>query len=305
MKEIKSVLVFGLGAVGASYAVALQNSGFDVKVLLDETRIARYQKDGIIFNKKRYDFNYVLTSRRDLKPDLIIVATKAYDFNQTAEAIKNYVWDGSIIMSLLNGISSEEILADMYGEDKILYSYYIGHSCMRRGNEVTFDGVGKIVFGEKNNIKSDKVCAVKKLFEKSGINFEIPEDIMSALWQKFTVNIGVNQPLAILRLPFVALQRSDFAKEFSKNLMREAVEIAIAEGINGTEKFIPYVIDFINSVPLVNKPSMLQDVENNKATEVEIFAGEVKHRGELLGIETPYNNAVFEILSAYNESLSF
>lgn len=302
MREIKNVLILGIGAIGSIYATKLYDfNPACVKVLLDERRYERYKQNGIVFNDKRYDFEYLLETETNFKADLILIATKATDFEKATDMIKNFVHEDTIIMSLLNGISSEEVLFRKYGREKVLYSYFLGHSSMKSGVNITFDGIGTLFFGEDKNYEySQNVQTVKEFFDKTNIDYKIPEDMLSALWQKFIINIGINQTLAILQMPYGGFN-SNYVKNIASCIMSEAVEIAKLLEIDNAENFINNTFKLIITMPPDIKPSMLQDVENENVTEVDIFAGEVCRLGQRYNIPTPYNQLAFNILKAIDE----
>ena len=303
MKEIKKILILGLGAIGSIYATKLHDYSPEcVNVLLDKSRVESYKKNGIIFNKKRYDFEYLLDTDILYKFDLIIIATKSPSFNQAVEMIKNFVSEKTIIMSLLNGISSEETLIQKYGAEKVLYSYFLGHPSMKSGNNIVFDGVGDIFFGEAVSRHSENVLAVKDFFDKVGISYQIHSDMTSSMWQKFVINIGANQPLALVRRPYEAFKTSKYVRNISYDLMSEAVNIAQKLDIKDADKFIDRTFDVLYSMPAGQKPSMLQDIENGSETEIDIFAGEVCRLGKIHGIFTPKNRIVFNILKSIDET---
>lgn len=284
-----NILVAGLGAIGSIYAVKFKNSGADLKILTDENRHHRYQKDGLIFNGKKYDFDYILPDENDYHADLIIIAVKSYDLEDIIENISSFVDEKTKIISLLNGISSEDILRQKFSKACVLDSYYVGHASMKKGNTVTYDGIGKIVFsGDKE---------IEKLFEDSNIEHEVPSDIKSSMWQKFIINIGVNQTTAVFNEPYSCFGREE-ARDLANKLMQEGVNIAEKIGIKGSEKFINNAFKLIDDMPLECKTSMMQDIEKGKKTEVDIFAGEVCKLGKKYGIETPENERVFRIIKS-------
>lgn len=304
MKEIKNILILGIGAIGSIYATKLYD--FDpacVKVLLDGSRYKKYTKNGITFNNHRYDFDYILDTDKNFKADLILIATKATDFEPASNMIKNFVVQDTIIMSLLNGISSEGILIEKYGKEKVLYSYFLGHSSMKSGLKINFDGVGTIFFGEAQNKEYSKnVQTIKNFFDKVGIDYKIPEDMLSALWQKLIINIGANQTLAMVKLPYRGF-KSQYVKNIAYGLMQEAVEIARFLKINNADKFIDNAFEVLNNIPPDLKPSMLQDVENCKITEVDIFAGEICRLGKKYNIPTPKNELAFNVIKSIDEQI--
>ena len=139
MKDIKNVLICGIGAVGSIYANKINEyDGNCLKVLVDKKRLENYTKSPKIFNGKPLNFNYILPENNDYKADLIIIATKFDALNDVIKNIKNFVKEDTIIMSLLNGVTSEEIIAQEYGWTHTLLSYFIGHSAMRTGNNITY-----------------------------------------------------------------------------------------------------------------------------------------------------------------------
>lgn len=298
MDDIKNILICGIGAVGSIYADKIQN--FDsahLRVLVDEERLKKYTKTPIIFNGKELHFNYVLPSETDFKADLIIIATKFNGLEDASRNIKNFVKEDTVILSLLNGVTSEEILAEKYGWNKLLLSYFIGHSAIRYGRTITHDDVNTIVFGDRNNsIVSDNVKRVKAFFDKAGINYKIPIDMKYSLWLKFMLNVAANQPTAILRMTFGEMLENDKFMEFAINIMREIQQIAKAEGVNNTEDMIEKTVEHLHTMLPDGKTSMLQDVEAGRKTEVDMFAGTVVKLGEKHGIPTPYNRVLKEMI---------
>lgn len=305
MTELKNILIIGLGAIGSVYATQFHD--FDascVKILLDESRFKKYSENGVVVNGKKYDFNYILDTDTNYKADLILIATKSPDFERASDMIKNFVKEDTIIMSLLNGISSEEILFKKYGREKVLYSYFIGCAVMRSGLTTNFDRMGTLVFGEAQNKKySQNVQRVKDLLDKVGIVYEIHEDMLVSLWKKFIINIGINQTSAALDAPYSVLQKSKHARKVAKDLMEEAGQIADKIGIQGSESFTQAAFDLIDTMPSELKPSMLQDVDNKKETEVDIFAGEVCKLGKKYNVDTPKNEFVLDIIKSIDERI--
>ena len=140
MKSINKVILCGLGAVGTVYADKLQR--FDEKnfrVLVDEERLKRYMANTISFNGNKLNFHYITPDTEDFKADLIIIATKMTGLDDAIKNIKNFIYEDTIIIPLLNGVTSEELIADAYGWDKVLYAYFIGHSSVRTGNTIVHD----------------------------------------------------------------------------------------------------------------------------------------------------------------------
>ncbi len=306
MKDITNVVIIGLGAIGAIYAAKLQQYDPNcLRVLVDASRLERYTSQGIILNGIRQDFNYVLPEANQEKADLILIATKADALPEAINAIENVVQDETVILALLNGITSEELIAKRYGWDKVLHSYFIGHGSTRSGNEVTFDGVGRIVFGEANaQGRTPKVETLCRFFDRAGIDYEVPDDILFSQWCKFVVNVGINQASAVLRASYGDFQLSEKAHAIVVELMEEAVLIAHKIGIRNADRLLPWAEEFIDNMPPAFKSSMLQDIEAGKRTEVDLFGGTVCDLGEKYGIPTPQNAMFFKLIKALEEIIA-
>ncbi len=297
MRDIKNVLICGIGAVGSIYADKIQNyDPQSLRVLVDEERYRKYIKNPIVFNGRELNFNYILPDDKNFKADLIIIATKYDGLKDVINSIKNFVYDDTVILSLLNGVTSEKIIAETYGRDKLLYSYFIGHSAVRTGRTVVHDDVNTIVYGSENSDDFENVKRVKEYFERTIINYDIPDDIIHSLWLKYMLNVSANQTTAILRLTFGEMLANDRCMEFAINLMKEVQAVAKAEGVRNPDIMIDETVENLHKMIPEGKTSMLQDVEAGRKTEVDMFAGTMTELGLKYGIPTPYNKIVKELI---------
>lgn len=299
MRDIKNVLICGLGAIGSIYADKIQKFNPDsLRVLVDEERFERYSSNPIIFNGNELHFNYILPNDNGFKADLVIIATKYDGLSDVIKNMKNFIQSDTVILALLNGVTSEKIIAETYGREKLLYSYFIGHSAVRTGRNVIHDDVNTIVYGSENTADIENVQRVKKYFDSVGINYKIPEDIMYSLWLKYMLNVSANQSTAILKLTFGEMLANEKCMDFAINIMKEVQQIAKAEGVKNTDIMIDETIAHLHTMIPDGKTSMLQDVEAGRKTEVDMFAGTVIELGLKHNIQTPYNQIIKEILDA-------
>ena len=300
MREIKNVLICGLGAIGSIYAKKIHEfCPENLKILVDAKRLKRYENNPLTFNGEVCDFSYVLPDCNNFKADLIIIATKYDGLFEAVQNIKNFVHEDTVILSLLNGVTSEKIVAEVYGWDKVLFSYFIGHSAMRSGRDIVFDGVGKIVFGSDDKAQTNRV---KEFFDKLNIDYEIPEDIKHSQWLKFMINVCTNQPSALLRMTFGEMNANKKFLVFAEKLMREVQAIAKAEGINNTDIMIDEAFSSIKKMLPEGKTSMYQDVLANRKTEVDIFAGTVIEFGKKHNIPVPCNQFIYDMFEILHEN---
>lgn len=303
MKDISKVLICGIGAIGSIYADKIQRFSPDnLRILVDRERLIKYENNPTIFNGRVLNFNYVLPDEMNFKADLIIIATKFEGLNNAIVNIKNFVDEDTVILSLLNGVTSEKLIAAVYGREKLLYSYFIGHSAVREGRNITHDDVNTIVYGSENSADFENVERVKEYFERSGINYKIPDDIIRSMWLKYMLNVSANQTTAVLRLTFGEMLSNTKCMDFAVNIMKEVQAVAKAEGVKNTETMIEDTISHLNTMIPEGKTSMLQDVEAGRKTEVDMFAGTMIKLGLEHNIPTPYNNILKEMIDIIYEN---
>lgn len=289
---MKKILICGLGAVGLTYAVKFKSSS-ELKILADEERYKRYTQNKLIFNGVEQMFDYILPNEKSFQPDLIIIAVKAQGLESAIENIKNFVHQDVIIISLLNGISSEEKIQEIYPNAKVLKSYFIGHSAVRSENSVTQDGVGEIVV--------DKSSKLKEIFDEFKINYKMPDDINYSMWLKYTMNLFSNQVSAILNMNFGELKRNSAFIDFAKKIIAEVRLVAEKKGVQNLENLEKDALDFLQKMCDEGKTSMLQDVLAGRKTEVDIFAGEIIRLGKLHEIPTPCNQVLYDLIKIVEE----
>lgn len=281
--SIKQVIISGLGALGITYASKLKTC-CDLKILADAERIEKYKKNPPTLNNKELELNYI-TPEDNFEADFVIITTKSLGLNSVIKNLKNFVSEKTVIISLINGISSEEIIKDAFPNSKVIRSFFIGHSAMREGNNVTQDGIGKI-FIEKNEL-------LEVFFAENNIDYEVSDDIIRAQWIKLGVNIILNEPSAIYELTVGELRSREDYLPLAKNLLREVFEVAKALGINNLETYEQEVLESIYLIADYGKTSMYQDIIAKRKTEVDIFSGEIIRLGKKYGIKTPYNEDVY------------
>ncbi len=285
---MKKVVICGLGAVGLTYAVKFYSSkAAELKILADEVRIKKFKTQKPVFNGEEYNFDYI-SPQDKYEADLIIIATKIQGLNKAISYINNCVQPQTKILSLINGISSEDIIKKAYPNNKVIKSYFIGHSAVRDGNRVTQDGVGKIVMGEDKELE--------EFLSACEICYEIPEDIEYSMWLKYTFNLFSNQTSAILKMSFGEMRKNTEFINFAKKIIQEVKLIAEKSGVKNLQNLEQ---DGLKSLELMcedGKTSMLQDILAKKETEVDMFGGEIIRLGKLYGIPTPYNQVLYDLI---------
>lgn len=293
---MKKIMFLGMGGIGSSFASQLKDSNINPLVICNKERKLRYEKDGFIVNNKRYDFEYITPDTKNYTANLIIISVKYNDLNSSLDELINFVGENTLIMSLMNGIDSELIIAEKFSMDKIIHSFVIAIDAVREKNNVVYSNPGKIIFGNQNGLEDYKTDFIKNILDTTTIQYKISDNILKELWWKFMVNVGINQTSAILNAPYSVFQQNQDALELMKLAMQEVIDLSIAMDINLEQNSIKKFQDILIELHKDGKTSMLQDVQAKRETEVDMLAGQVCKLGIEYNIETPINNVLFKML---------
>lgn len=296
MEKIKTVHVIGLGAVGATYASLFhQWNPQCIKVILDEERLHRYRQ-GTLIKGINYSFDLVAPKQGDAPAELILVVVKGHHLDKAIETMAPLVDKDTIILSLLNGITSEEDLSKAFGREKVLHGFCVATDAVREGNSVHFTQTGRIVFGDHYAEAKGKGARVKAFFDEAGIPHTYSDNILHEMWWKFMMNVGINQTSAILGAPYGVYSRVEEARELLASACREVLPIAAREGISLSEKDIDEYFRIFATLSPEGKTSMLQDIEAGRKTEVESFSQTVMALGKKHGLPTPVNETLYRMI---------
>lgn len=285
MKKIETSALIGLGALGILFGRKMPG----VQVIADESRIARYAAEPVVCNGEECKFSYV-TPAEGKPVDLLLVAVKATVLEQAIQDMAKFVGPDTVILSVLNGITSEEHIEAAY-PGHTLWSVAIGMDATRTGRTLVFNQAGKIQFGEHSGEMTPRVQAVAAYLDACGIANEPCSDILYKQWNKLMVNDGLNQAAAAFDLPYGGLRQSGEAQDMMRKAMQEVIKLANLEGVplppDNDVKFLDAMMPTFNPEGM---PSMRQDVLAKRLTEVDEFAGVVRQRAKKYGLPTPAND---------------
>ena len=291
---INKVAIVGMGALGLLYGTHIADYSNDeaVSFIMNEERFIRYQDKIFTVNGKVTALGMELD--RDAKPaDLVIVAVKYNDLRSALDTMENCVGEDTIIISVLNGITSEDIIADRYGYDRIVYTVAQGMDAVKIGDDLTYSQMGKLYIGMPKGKDDTRLREVAAYFEEMKIPYVLEDDIIFRMWSKFMLNVGINQTCMVYETDYAGCLAPGEAHDTFIAAMEEVKAIANAEGVAITDETIGDYVDLIRSLKPDSIPSMRQDSIQKRRTEVDMFAGAVMSIAEKHGISVPANEFLF------------
>jgi len=295
--SIQKVSIIGLGALGIMYAHHFTQKlpKENVRIIADEKRIQKYQSEGVFCNGERCEFHYV-TPEEPVEPaDLLIFTVKFHGLEEAIRLAKHHVGENTIIISALNGIISEELIGQAYGFDHVLYCVAQGMDAVKVGNQLTYAHKGILVFGDKEpGVMSEKTKSLSEFFDSIEFPYQVDTNMNHRLWGKFMLNVGVNQTVAVYKGNYGTVQQEGEARNTMIAAMREVIAVSEKAGVPLSEEDLQYWLDVLSKLSPEGKPSMAQDVDAKRPSEVELFSGTVIQLGKKYGIDTPVNKMLYE-----------
>lgn len=304
--SINNIAIVGAGAMGAAYASMFADAGaLSPFFLADGERYRRLADKSLRVNGKPYAIPVMRPETVKRPVDLILVALKHHHLADALPAIKAVIGPETTILSVMNGLESEEMLGAVCGMEKIVYAIAVGIDAVRQGESFTYARPGRIIFGEgPQRGGSSRVARLRDLLSRAAIPHEVPVDMLRVMWWKFMINVGINQASAVLGAPYGLFHHSSDARALMLQLMREVIALAEKLAIDLSEKDIEEWLAVLATLGPEGKTSMLQDVEAKRKTEVEIFAGRVVAMGEQHGVATPVNRAILHIIRVMEQRMT-
>lgn len=295
---IETVTIVGAGALGTVVGDAMVKSLGPEKVrfLADGDRLDRCRAQGVLYNGERCGFRF--SDGTEGEPtDLLIFAVKGPALEEAMDLAEPSVGPDTIILSLLNGISSEETLSLRFGWEKVLYTVTQGLDPVREGNAVVRKGDGTIFVGvpqEDYFDREEKLAETVAFLERVGLPVRREENILHRMWCKFMLNVGVNQVCMAYETDYAGVQQPGEARETMIAAMNEVRKVGACQGVLLTQKDLQEYLAVVDSLTPGSIPSMRQDGLARRKTEVEMFAGTVRTLADQYGMRVPVNETLHQ-----------
>lgn len=296
--EIRKAAIAGAGALGTLYGREIgAHLGWDaVTIITDPERAARYRKDGVRANGALCPFRYFDGTEPPEPADLVIFAVKFAGLARAMEEAAPLIDDRTVILSVMNGVTSEEILAERFGGARVLLCTAQGMDATRRGGDTRYDHVGSLWLGPRQAGQEALAEAAGDFLRRAGIPCEIADDMPLRLWRKLMMNVGVNQATAVFETDYGGVKRPGEARDVMRAAMEETRAVANALGIALTEADETYWFTLLEEFSDRGMPSMRQDLLAGRKTELDLFAGTIRALGREHGVATPVNDLLYRLI---------
>ena len=296
--KIRNVAVIGAGAIGAYIYYCLlpkiSNGEITFSFIASGARKARLETEGLNIQGETYHPD-IRTPEEARGADLLMVSVKYTALQGILDDIRVIADEHTTVLSLLNGIDSEEIIGEVINPEQVV-PCFIRVAAQHNGTKITFNPASAfgIYYGSVCPAQDIRIAGLNELFEGTALSYHACEDIIAQQWHKYALNISANLPQAVLNVGTGAYRDSEHAAWMRDALAAEVLRVAEAYGIH------------INHVQYGKwKPegrlSTLQDLDQKRKTEVDMFLGVLIRKASAVGISVPYSEYTYHVIKALEE----
>jgi 2-dehydropantoate 2-reductase len=306
------ILVMGSGGVGGYFGARLAQAGCEVGFVARGAHLQAMQTQGLRVASPLGDLHLppdmptVRVSEDPTAlgtPDLVMFGVKLWDTETAARALAPALGPQTIVVSFQNGVVKDEILAGIVGRERLLGGVaYIGASIGEPGLIRHTGTMQKLAFGELDGrASSPRVEAFRQACSAAGIGLDPPGDIRTTIWEKFVFLVALSATTTAARVPIGVIRAHERPRALLRSLMLEVVAVARAEGVDIPDRFVDARMAFVDQLAPTMTSSMHHDLERGNRLELPWLSGDVVARGERLGVPTPCNRALVDVLTVHDQ----
>jgi len=301
------IAMMGSGGVGGFFGGRLAHAGYDVSFIARGSHLTAMRERGLVIESEPQGDIRLSKVRVTDDPaalgsaDLVIFSVKLWDTETAAKQIRSLVRPDTGVLSLQNGVIKDDILRREFGEAAVMGGVaYVATTVSRPGVIRQTGTMQRIVLGEYDGRKSERATFLHEALLRAGITAELSGDVRRAIWEKYVFLVGLSGATTAMRMPIGPIRANAQTRAFFLELMRETVAVGRAHGVALPEDFADDRLAFGDGLPADMTSSMHHDLGRGNPLEVNWLSGGVVQLGAAVGVPTPVNRAVCDILALHS-----
>lgn len=288
------IAIIGAGAMGSLFGGLLQEAGNEVHLVdVWKENVDAINENGLKIEGISGDRTVRLKAHCKASEigscELVIVFVKSTYTKAAISDSLSLINENTAVMTLQNGLGNADILGEVVGKDHVIAGVTSFGSTLLGPGKVRHAGSGDTYIGALAGMVAKRVEEIAEALSKSGIRTYNSKDVMSLVWSKLIVNVGINALTALTGISNGDLLEHEETEELLELAVKEAIEVAKVKGIKLINKDPVAHVKEVARLTATNKSSMLQDMLNKKKSEVDFISGAIVREGREAGVETPVN----------------
>lgn len=301
------IVCMGSGGLGGYFGGLLAASGADVAFVARGRHLAAMRAEGLTIERDggRPGVHVPRPEATDDaaslgRADLVLVNVKLWDTAAAIAAIRPLVGPATCVLSLQNGVTKDDMLAEAFGRDRLLGGVaYVATTIVRPGVIAQTGPMQRLLFGGYAPAGGAVARVFLEAALRAGIDAAIPPDISVAIWQKFVFLTGLSSLAATVRTPIGPVRENALARAFLADIFAEVVAVGQALGVALPAEEAASAMTRADTVPPTMTASLAHDLAAGNRLEVPWLAGAVVELGATAGVATPCCRAVAAILAPH------
>jgi len=297
------IAVMGSGGVGGYFGARLAKGGADVTFVARGAHLAAMRAHGLAVEGgpdaiRLPEVNAVEDPAAIGIVDLVIFAVKLWDTESAITQIRPIVGPDTAVISFQNGVLKDEYLTKAFGLARIMGGVcYVATSIARPSVIGRTGTLERMVFGEFDGLPSPRAARFHDACLAGGIKAELAHNIRREIWEKFVFLVALSGATTTMRTTIGPIRANPQTRAFLLDVMREVVAVGRAHGIDLREDYAEQRLRLADDLAPEMTSSMHHDLERGNRLEVRWLSGGVVELGRAVGVPTPLNRAIADILA--------
>jgi 2-dehydropantoate 2-reductase len=304
---IQSATVIGAGAMGGIFGAQLARSGIATTFLdVSEPLVDHLRSTGLSLVRSDGEEAVAVNATIDpaeLSPsDLVAVFVKCFQTESAVSRAGSAIGPETTVLSLQNGWGNGETISRLVPPERLVLGVtYVSGTVLGRGR-IGWTGSGPTFVGDYAAGGAGLAAPVAGALEQAGFTVSVADDVRQEIWKKLTLNAATLPTAALTGLTAGSLAATAPMSELVDDVAREAIAVARASGYDLDEAETLERIHTVLTGAGDGKGSMLQDVEADRRTEIDVITGAVLRAGREHGVPTPVNQALYALITGLEKA---
>ncbi|HXZ54272.1 MAG TPA: 2-dehydropantoate 2-reductase [Burkholderiales bacterium] len=303
------IAMMGSGGVGGFFGGRLAHAGCDVSFIARGAHLAAMRERGLVIESAARGDIRVPKVRATDDPaavgpvDFVILSVKLWDTDSAIRQMRPMLKPGTAVLSLQNGVIKDDILRRELGDAPVMGGVcYVATTIARPGVILQTGSMQRVVVGEYDGRPSERARALHEALQKAGADAELSADVRRAIWEKFVFLVGISATTTAMRSTIGPIRKNPRTRAFLHDVFRETVAVGRAHGIALPADYADACLARADGLPEEMVASMAHDLQRGNRLEVEWLSGGVVQLGAKVGVPTPVNRAVWDMLALYADA---
>lgn len=298
------IAIMGSGGLGGFFGARLCEGGSEVHFVARGKHLEAMRTDGLrVEGPSALHIPHVnVTDDPKLigLVDTVMVCVKLWDTESALQQIRPLVGPATTIISFQNGVLKDRYLRAAYDESQLMGGVgYVATTIDRPGVIRQTGPMQRLIFGEFDGTETARGKALLAACLAGGIKAELSANILRDIWQKYVFLVGLSGTTTTIRKTIGPIRENPQTRAFLLDVMREVVAVGRVHGVDLSEEYAEVRLQLADEVAYDMTSSMHHDLERGNPLEVRWLAGGVVELGALMGVPTPLNRTIADILALH------